>query len=264
MPSIEQLIPLITIAADAELVPRFAHVEPGRKADGSIVTEADLAMQQRLHSALSTRWPAIPLLGEEMAPEQQEALLREADALWCLDPLDGTSNFTAGLPYFAVSLALVRNGRVALGIVYDPMRRECFTAVRGQGAQLNGTPLTFQGRPWGLHRSIALVDLKRLPKALAVRLASAPPYASQRSFGSSALDWCTIAAGRCHIYLHGKQRLWDLAAGSLILEEAGGLACTLEGDPVFLPQLEPRSVVAALDHETFRSWCAWLEVPVEP
>ena len=107
---------------------------------------------------------------------------------------------------------------------------------------------------------MALIDLKRFFLELAGCLVVSLPYKSQRSFGAVALDWCWLAAGRCHVYLHGKQKLWDYAAGCLILAEAGGSAVTLEGEPVFKPTLEPRSAAAALDPELFAQWKAWLGI----
>ncbi len=106
-----------------------------------------------------------------------------------------------------------------------------------------------------------MVDFKRLPAGLARRLISDPPYASQRNFGSSALEWAWVAAGRGHVYLHGGQKLWDFAAGSLILTEAGGFSCTLAGEPVFKSSLESRSVIAASGEALFRSWRDWLMAP---
>ncbi|KPK37921.1 MAG: inositol monophosphatase [Gammaproteobacteria bacterium SG8_47] len=261
LPDLETLTALVRQSAEQELVPRFAACGLRFKADGSIVTEADLAMQQRLSDALAAHWPHFQLLGEEMSEPEQHALLERADhGLWCLDPLDGTSNFAAGVPFFAVSLALLVKGEVVLGLVYDPVRRECFTARRGEGAWLNGKPLERLGSAptLALKRCLAAVDFKRLPKRLALRLAEQPPYASQRSFGSVALDWCWVAAGRFHVYLHGRQKLWDYAAGSLVLAEAGGHATTLEGDEVFRAELQPRSAVAALSPALFSEWVQWL------
>jgi myo-inositol-1(or 4)-monophosphatase len=182
--------------------------------------------------------------------------------LWCLDPLDGTSNYAAGVPFFAVSLALLIDARVALGLVYDPVRDECFMAQQGGGAWLNDTPLQMPpAAARELRRSIAVVDFKRLRPELAARLASQPPYGSQRNFGSSSLEWCWLADRRFHAYLHGGQKLWDYAAGSLVLAEAGGTACTLEGQGVFTMGLASRSVVAAIHPSLFSEWCAWLGVP---
>jgi len=210
---------------------------------------------------LRERWPSIDIVGEEMdEASQQQAMQHEHSGIWCIDPLDGTSNFAAGIPYYAVSVALLCEDEVKLGVVYDPSRKECFTAARGQGACLNGVPLKSQQPSVLLAQSTALVDFKRLPAGLAKRLAAEPPYQSQRSFGAVALDWCWLAAGRCHVYLHGKQKLWDYAAGSLVLQEVGGQAVTLQGENVFAPTLQPRSAAAALDAELFRQWIDWLGV----
>lgn len=250
---------IITRAAREELLPRFNQVSRRFKGDGSIVTAADLAIQQHIQQALQQHWPEIALLGEEMAPEQQRALLAHNEAgLWILDPLDGTSNFAAGIPYFAVSLALYQHGAIQLGLVYDPVRDECFSAQRGAGARLNGEPLRSRQEVLPLKQGIGLIDFKRLPARLAQTLAATPPYSSQRSFGSGALDWCWLAAGRVQVYLHGAQKLWDFAAGSLILAEAGGRSTTLQGEAVFHASLAPRSVVAAQQQALFEAWHAWV------
>lgn len=259
---IEALKNIIIEAADGELLPRFNSSERGEKRDGSVITEADTAMQARLCRALAARWPDYPLLGEEMEEAEQRRLLQAArGGLWCADPLDGTSNFAAGVPFFAVSVALLMNGKPEVGVVYDPVRRECFWSVRGRGAWCNEQPLRPRQSGLSLSQTVALIDFKRLDPRLARRLAERPPYSSQRSFGSVALDWCWIAAGRGHLYLHGKQRLWDYAAGTLILDEAGGHALTLEGEPVFRAELAPRSALAAGDKALFDAWCDWLAVP---
>jgi len=250
---------LIREAARDELVARFRRTSRHEKADGSWITEADLAMQDRLKSALAARHPGIGFLGEEMAAAEQERLLADnaGSGLWVLDPLDGTSNFAAGIPLFGVSLALLQGGRIVAGIVYDPMHDESFAATLGGGATLNGEPL--RARPAGipLAKTTACIDFKRLPPQLAARIAATPPYSSQRSIGSVALDWCWVAAGRFHLYLHGRQRLWDYAAGSLVLAEAGGYADTLDGTPA-PPTLAPRSAVCAADRGLFEEWCRYL------
>jgi myo-inositol-1(or 4)-monophosphatase len=258
-PTLEQLRAVVLPLARQELLPRFTRVAKAFKADGSVVTEADMACQEAISAALAARWPQIPLLGEEMELAEQQRLLDDAvDGLWCLDPLDGTSNFTAGIPFFSVALAYIRQGEVQLGLVYDPVRDECYTAARGQGAWLNDTRLHSHATGLPLAHCVAMIDFKRLSLALATRLVRATPFASQRNFGSSALDWCQLAAGRGHLYLHGRQRLWDYAAGSLILAEAGGCATTLQGEPVLQVSLQPRSVVATLDPVLFGAWREWL------
>lgn len=250
-------------AARAELLPRFAHVERQRKRDGSVLTEADTAMQSRVGEYLQQLAPDTLFLGEEMAAEQQAQLLAAGKPVWCLDPLDGTGNFSCGIPYYCVSLALLQAGQVELGLVYDPVRDECFSAARGAGAWLDSKPLQLVASGLALKQSTALVDFKRLEPALATRLVTDIPYASQRSFGSVALDWCWLAAGRCHVYLHGRSNIWDYAAGNLIFAEAGGHSISLDGQPVFTQALIPRSAVAAVDRGLFEAWCSWLGIDLQ-
>lgn len=250
-------------AAREHIVARAADPQARLKDDGSWVTDADLAMQRHVQARLAERWPAVPLLGEEMRAERQHALMQAEAAdphgpgMWVLDPLDGTSNFTAGLPAFGPSLAWVQAGRVRLGLVLDVMRDELFDAALGHGARMQARALRCPGAP-RMQRAIACVDFKRLPERLAARLATAPPYASQRSLGSVALDWCWVAAGRFHLYVHGAQGLWDYAAGSLILSEAGGSSQTLQAEPVYDNSLDKRSALAAVDAALLRDWAAWV------
>jgi len=261
LPSITELSALVVAAAQQELLPRFRQVSFSRKADDSLLTEADLAMQQRLAREFKHHWPHIAFLGEEMTPEQQQQVLADdAQGVWIVDPLDGTRNFASGLPFFSVSVALLLKGELVLGVVYDPVRDECFTAVKGKGAQCNGEPLQHVSFPHDLHQTITLIDFKRLSRELATRIVTERPFSSQRSFGSVAIDWCWLAAGRCHTYLHGAQRLWDYAAGVLIYAEAGGLAVTLQGEPLYNGTLAPRSAVAALNEKLFHDWCRWIGV----
>lgn len=260
---LRQLEALLAEVASEELIPRFAQVETSRKADGSLLTEADLCMQRRLQAALLDHYPRFQLLGEEMTAGQQQALLTQQDAgLWILDPLDGTANFAAGIPFFGVSLALLADGKVQAGVVLDPVRHESFSALRGQGAWLNGSPLRLDGAAPALREAMAMVDLKRLPASLIEALARHAPYRSQRSFGSVALDWCWLAAERVQVYLHGGQRLWDYAAGSLVLSEAGGSGGLFEdyaGTRTGRPVLEPRIAIAATANGLFDDWSGWVE-----
>ena len=252
----------LVIGIAREELPHRCHIRRRHKADGSIVTEADLVVQQRIRAALRDAWPQHAFLGEEMTHAEQEQALGNLDqGVWCLDPLDGTNNFASGIPYYAVSLAFLRMDGVQLAIVYDPSREECFSALRGQGAWLNDQPLQADPVTRTLRETLALVDFKRLPADLATRLAQRPPYASQRSFGAVALDWCWLACGRVQVYLHGGQKLWDYAAGHLILQEAGGHSIALDGRPVYQAGLQTRSAIAALDPGLFEAWREWLDVP---
>jgi myo-inositol-1(or 4)-monophosphatase len=255
---VEAVLNVVREVAAREIMPRYLKVAHSRKADGSLFTEADLAAQDALAAALARIVP-VPVLAEEMSQQEQALQWIEGDAgLWCVDPIDGTSNFVNGLPFFAVSVALLRQGRPVLGVVYDPVSREAFHAVRGHGAYLDGERLPIKRSVPVLKNAMAGVDLKRLERRLAQSLATSAPYMSQRSYGASALEWCYAAAGRFDVYLHGGQRLWDYAAGALIIDEAQGHIAALEHDDFWSAPLWRRSVIAALDRVLFESWKSWV------
>lgn len=253
------VIELTKQVAQHEIVPRYLRVAHEHKVDGSLCTIADTQAQAALVEGLRGIADC-PVLGEEMSGEEQQRLWATGDAgIWVIDPIDGTSNFVNGLPYFAVSIALMRGGRPELGVIYAPELDEMFWAERGGGAFLNGERLPIKERPpVNLRAALAAVDLKRIDRRLAAELAAHPPYSSQRNFGASSLDWCFVAAGRFDVYLHGGQKLWDYAAGALILEEAGGRLSTLEQDEFWSANPWKRSVIAAWHGPTFEAWREWL------
>jgi myo-inositol-1(or 4)-monophosphatase len=241
-----------------QVMPRYLKVAHERKTDGSLLTEADVATQRALIEEL-TRLAPYPVLGEEMTDEEQRGVWDSGqDGLWCVDPIDGTTNFVTGLPFFAISVALIKQGRPQLGVIYDPQADELFYAEAGGGAWLDGDRLPIKPPPASLKRCIAGVDFKRLNKDLAIRLAGEHPYSSQRNLGASTLDWCYLAAGRLHVYLHGGQKLWDYAAGALILLEAGGAASTFGEDDFWQGDVWKRPVVAALSAGLLDEWRRWV------
>ena len=255
---LKAVIAAVKLVTAEEIMPRYLKVVHQHKGDGSLCTEADIAAQ----SALTKRLQAIvnvPVLGEEMTEAEQHALWDEGrDGLWCIDPIDGTSNFVRGLPYFAVSVALLRGGKGVLGVVFDPVGNEIFAAEHERGAFLNGEKMHDHAIAIPLNKALASVDLKRLNKKLVTELAANPPYSSQRNFGASALDWCYTAVGRYDMYLHGGQKLWDYAAGALIFLESGGHACCIETDDFSNGDIWQRSVIAARDEKLFREWKIWI------
>lgn len=258
-PNLIELAALVRDVARAEIVPRFAQVTHHFKHDGSMVTEADLAVHQQLCTELKKRWPSIEFLSEEMEQAEQERLLHEAEWLWCLDPLDGTSNFAAGVPLFASSLALLHKGQVALGVTYDPIRDELFSAQQGQGAWLNGERLVCQPSPLALNNAVVLIDFKRLKDPLRQALFQLKPFGSQRNLGTCALELAWIAANRGQAYLHGGMKLWDIAVGSLLVTEAGGYICSMDGSLAFEPSLKIHSALAASDPAIFAEWQAFVQ-----
>ena len=143
-------------------------------------------------------------------------------------------------------------------MVYNPVTDEAFYAGRGAGAWLNDVPLPLRNPTTTLREAVAGVDFKRISHHLGDELAVRPPYYSQRNFGSSALEWCYVAAGRLDVYIHGGQMLWDYAAGRLILEEAGGSYSSLGGTPLTAGPAIKRSVIAAASPALFEQWRTWL------
>ena len=226
------------------------------KADGSIVTEADVAMQKSLTAALLERYPDVHMLGEEISVAEQNRVIDGELDYWCLDPVDGTTNFHATLPLFSVSLGLISEGEIVLGVIYDPNRDECFGAVRGAGFWIDGKKKQRPPQPDRLGECIAFVDFKRLGDEIGTSLVKDTPYKSQRNIGTCALEWAWLAAGRVNLLLHGCESIWDYAAGVLLVEESGGHSETLDGEPIFKQTLEPRSVIAASSPELFESWAA--------
>lgn len=263
LPDIAFLRKIIRETAKEEILPRFNSINYQVKEDGSLVTEADLSADKRIRSALAKKYPQIAFLSEEMELEEQQSLLESSTQLWCLDPLDGTTNFAAGFPFFASSLALIVDGEVKIGISYDVVRDEMFSAIKGKGAWINDKPLQCKASGFSLSNSIALIDFKRLNPELARCLVKTSPYRSQRTLGASVLELAWMAAGRGQIYLHGGMKLWDMAAGSLILAEAGGYSCTLHGEAFFRETMTPRSVIISPDKELFQEWKTYIFKQIE-
>jgi len=253
------VVAAVKLVAAEEIMPRYMKVTlKHSKDDGSLCTDADLASQEVLTRKLQAILN-VPVIGEEMSKQEQFAHWAEGtQGVWCIDPLDGTTNFVNGLPYFGVSVALIREGRSVLGVVFNPVAKETFSAELGRGAFLNGTKLQPCNSSKNLSEALAMIDMKRLNTSLASKLVIAPPYSSQRNFGASTLDWCYTAAGRYDVYLHGGQKLWDYAAGSLVLHEAGGRACNLDQDNFYQGDVWNRSVIASLDPALFQQWKNWL------
>jgi myo-inositol-1(or 4)-monophosphatase len=216
------------------LLPAFhSSVQTSTKADGSVVTETDLNCQRFIENELAGLDASIALLGEEMTEEQQlQSLHSSQGSYWCLDPLDGTTNFSTSLPAFAISLALIESGQVQLACIHDPVRQESFSARRGNGAHLNGQSIRCSNED-ELANAVGFIDFKRLERKTAKRIAAKKSYRSQRNIGTCALEWAWLAAGRAQFIIHGGEKIWDFAAGSLIAEEAGCMVGNFSADPLF-------------------------------
>jgi len=186
-----------------------------------LVTQVDKASDTLITGILRNHFPSHQLVAEESAVSGQESAYR-----WYIDPLDGTMNFAHSFPHFAVSIALTHEARVIVGVVYDPLRDEMFCATQGNGATLNGAPVRVS-QAAELERSLVLTGFpydRRQRSEYYLRFYQAFMVRTQgvRRCGSAALDLCYVACGRAEAFWEWRLHPWDTAAGSLIVEEAGG------------------------------------------
>jgi len=225
-----------------------------KKTDGSIVTETDEKAQYFIEQELRKLNNKIGFLGEEMTTDEQLSALNEGNAFWCVDPLDGTGNFTTPLPLFAVSIALIEHGKPILACIYDPIRDEMFSAYKGCGVLINGVLFQRPRAQKALKDSVGFVDFKRLQPRLASRLASEKLYRSQRNLGSCALEWAWLAAGRGQFIIHGGEKLWDYAAGLLLAEESSCVVTDFLGAHPFAKSQLSSPVVATVNQSLSQQW----------
>ena len=192
------------------------------KGDINLVTEMDMRSERAVVETLLASFPHHGIIAEE-----ETRILSDSGYTWIIDPLDGTTNYAHGYPCFSVSIALEHEDEIVLGVVYDPMRNELFTAQKEQGAFLNGKPIKVSGT----NTLIASLLATGFPYDRTVSEKNNMDFfhdllmASQevRRDGSAALDLCSVAAGRFDGFWELKLKPWDVAAGSLIVREAGGM-----------------------------------------
>jgi myo-inositol-1(or 4)-monophosphatase len=205
-----------------------------------LVTEVDERAEAVIGEMLRGAFPGYGMLAEEGGRR-----LGEGDSRWIVDPLDGTTNYAHGLPIFAVSIALERAGEVVLGVVHDPMRGETYVAERGGGATLNGEPIRVSDTDEPIRALLVTgFPYDRSDMGTAVELFGRLTELTQgvRRLGAAALDLCYVAAGRLDAYYEKGLHAWDVAAGSLILKEAGGRITDYRGREL---DLEGREIVAS-------------------
>ena len=210
------------------------------KGEVDLVTEVDEQAERVIKEILLGVFPSYGMLAEEGGEQRGEE-----DARWIVDPLDGTTNYAHGLPNFCVSIALERTGELVLGVVYDPMREETYVAQCGGGATLNDEPIRVSDTDEPIQALIATgfpYDRDKMPEALDLFGRFAALTRGMRRLGSTALDLCYVASGRLDGYYERGIWAWDIAAGSLILEEAGGKVTNYRGSEL---DLEGREIVAS-------------------
>lgn len=203
-----------------------------KKGKIDLVTEADVAVERMFRELIGKRFPDHTILAEEFGQEKDT---RGASHCWVFDPIDGTNNYAHGLPIFCSSLALEIDGRGEIGAIYDPTRKELFVAERGGGAFLNGRPIHVSeaatlvesmlvtGFPYDVHG--------RIPEIVGLFGDFVGKARAVRRLGSAALDICYVAAGRMDGFWEQDLKPWDIAAGAVILEEAGGKVTDFSGGP---------------------------------
>jgi len=216
-------------------------LEVESKGRHDFVTQADREAEEIVAASLDESCPGIPFLAEESDRRKSSSQRR-----WIVDPLDGTTNFIHGYPFFAVSIAFQDGGELRAGVVFDPMRDEMFSAEAGGGATLNGRPIRVSGQQ-SLDKSLLVTgfplrELAHLEEYLKGFRRLLSVTAGVRRDGSAALDLCWVAAGRSDGFWEMGLAPWDVAAGGLIVQEAGGLVSDYKGGGSWL---EGRSIVAA-------------------
>jgi len=203
------------------------------KGHNDYVSDADHAAEKAVIDCILKHYPDHAILAEESGQHG------ESDTVWIVDPLDGTTNYLHGFPVFAVSIGVQVKGRMEHGVVYDPMRQELFTASRGQGAQVDGRRIRVSGQKQ-LERALVGTGFpyRRVDDELGPYLEMLAKVLKSTSGvrrpGAAALDLAYVAAGRLDAFWETGLKSWDLAAGSLIIREAGGMVSGLDGSENYL------------------------------
>jgi len=203
-----------------------------KKKRNSFVTQADQLAEQEIIEIIHKNYPSHAILAEESGSQGDNPFL------WIIDPLDGTTNFIHGFPHFAVSIALQHKDKLEVAVVYDPLKQEFFSAIRGQGAQLNNRKIRVSATK-SLNESLIGTGFpcchpQHLKAYLRTFETIFPITRDVRRTGSAAIDLAYVAAGRLDGFWEIDLASWDMAAGALLIIEAGGFVGSFEGKQTFL------------------------------
>ena len=224
-------IEAVVRAGDMQMAQFGGDFRIDKKGTIDLVTEVDVAVERMFRALIAERFPDHAILAEEMGG----AAAAPAGPCWVFDPIDGTTNFAHGLPIFCSSLAFEIDGVAEVAAIYDPTRKELFTAERGGGAFLNGKPLRVSsasrlvdamlvtGFPYDIH--------SRVEEIVGLFAAFVGQVRAVRRLGSAAIDLCYVAAGRLDGFWEVDLKPWDIAGGALIVAEAGGKITNMAGQP---------------------------------
>jgi len=224
----------VALDAGTVLVQRLGSARISNKGDIDLVTEADIAAEELIIDRIRSYYPRHGILAEESG-EAVKVGDTASEWRWVIDPLDGTTNYAHGYPCFCTSIGVEHNGKLEFGVIYDPMRKELFAAERGQGATLND-------------RRIRVSDVEELSKAMLVtgfpyNVRERPDFAREfvtftmnaqavRRDGSAAIDLAYVACGRFDGFWEDGLNPWDMAAGVLLIQEAGGRVTNFNDEPL--------------------------------
>lgn len=205
------------------------------KGSNDYFTEVDIKAEQTIIKTILKAYPDHGIIAEESGTQNPDA-----ESVWIIDPLDGTTNFLHGFPFYCISIAVKVKNRIEHAVVYDPVRHECFSASRGRGAQLNDRRIRVS-KQTALSASLLSSGFPTRNPTLAQRYlptfeAMIGKCAGMRRTGSAALDLAYVASGRLDGFWEFGLRPWDIAAGSLLIKEAGGLISDLSGGEDYINQ----------------------------
>jgi myo-inositol-1(or 4)-monophosphatase len=215
------------IAAGRVLMKHYGKVEAKQKKDGSLVTVADGESERLIKKMLFRAFPDYSFLGEEGGLEERGAEFR-----WVVDPLDGTTNYAMKNPFFNVSIGLLKGEEPVLGVVYCPTQKEMFFAIRGKGAFLNGKRIKVSGGADLPRARVAFChgkDKRSIEAISSIFHTMKSMNETFRQMGAGALELCYVACGRLDAFLTAGTHPWDVAAGLLIVREAGGIVTDFSG-----------------------------------
>lgn len=206
-----------------------------KSCDVDLVTEWDEKVEKLVIDGILSKYPDHKFIGEETTASGKKAELTDAPT-WIIDPIDGTMNFVHGLPHTCISVGLLINKITEIGIVYNPILEQLFTARKGKGAFLNGAPIHVSGEK-ELHKALVMMEMgtSRDPEKMKVVLQNITLLTSRvhglRTLGSAALNMCMVALGGADVSFEFGIHAWDVAAGDLIVREAGGVSIDPAGGP---------------------------------
>ena len=228
---------------------RMESARPSRKHDRSLVTTTDHEIQAMIAGAINDAYPLHAICGEETEPAPRARVAPEdTKYCWVIDPLDGTRNYVAGLPCFATAIAVLDEGVPVVGVIYEHNSRQLFSAVRGQGATRNGKSIQVNRLGADSDHLLGVPSSKNeLARRAAARWHATRGYIC-RNLGSTAFEMGLIAAGAMSGMLGCRVKIWDIAAGTLLVQEAGGVVTDPHGQPVtpFRMDADPQQDVPVL------------------